>query len=130
MARTNLPLSVLVAGGGIADPAGTAIDQANGMNVVMSTTTIPPAYDAYRGVFLRVANSAAGAHIVTIRAGVNPPSFRAPLGDLTVSIPATSTKWIGPLDMGRHAQQDDSINVDFDAGTTGTITAFVAPRNV
>lgn len=130
MARTNLPISALVAEGGLADPAGTTIDQTNGMNVVMTTETVPPTYDAYRGVFLRVANTAAGAHNVIIRAGINPPAFRAPIGDLTVSVTNGTTKWLGPFEMGRHAQSDDSINIDFDAGFTGTITAFVAPRNV
>lgn len=130
MARTNLPASVFVVENSLADPAGTAIDQANGMNVVMTTETIPPTYDAYRGIFLRVHNTAAGTQHVIIRAGANPPAMRAPLGDLTIAIATTATVWVGPLDMARHAQLDDSINVDFDAGTTGTITAFIAPRTV
>lgn len=132
MARTNLPLSPFVAesASGLADPAGTTIDQANGMNIVMTTETIPASYDAERGLFLRVKNTAAGTQHVIVRAGVNPPAFRAPLGDLTVAIATGATVWVGPFDMARHAQADDSINVDFDAGTTGTITAFVAPRNV
>jgi hypothetical protein len=130
MARTNLPVSAFVAEGSLADPAGTTIDQANGMNVVMTSETIPPAYDAECGVFLRVHNTAAGTQHVIVRAGANPPAFRAPLGDLTVAIATGAVVWVGPLDMSRHAQSDDSINVDFDAGSTGTITAFVAPRTV
>lgn len=130
MARTNLPISALVAEGSLADPAGTAVDQANGMNVVMTTETIPPSYDAERGVLLRVANTAASPFNVIVRAGAYPPAMRQFLGDLTVSVTNATTKWIGPLDMARHAQSDDSINIDFGAGFTGTITAFVAPRNV
>ena len=132
MARTNLPLSSLVAESttSLADPAGTAVDQANGMNVAVTSESIPPTYDAYKGIILRVANTAAAAHNVIVRAGVNPPAFRAPLGDLLVSVTNGTTKWIGPFDMARHAQSDDSINIDFDAGFTGTITAFLLPGTV
>lgn len=127
MARTNLPLSAFVSEGGLADPAGTTIDQANGMNIVMTTETIPPTYDQYRGLFLRVANTGTTGNCI-IRKGVNPPAFRVDIGDLNVSVANGATKWIGPLEMARHAQTDDSINVDFAASFTGTITAFVAPR--
>lgn len=135
MARTNLPVSALVAevsgaNTGLLDPAGTAVDQPNGMNIAITSESIPPTYDAYKGVFLRVANTAAAAHNVIVRAGVNPPAFRAGIGDMTVSVTNGTTRWIGPFDMARHAQSDDSINVDFDAGFTGTITAFLAPGTV
>lgn len=128
MARTNLPTSTLPgeAVAGLADPAGTAIDQANGMNVALASGAIPAAPTA-RMMFLRVNNSAAGAHNLIIRAGAYPPAMRAGIGDLTVNILATSTKWVGPISSGRFAQADGSINVDFDAGTTGTITAFLSP---
>ncbi len=130
MARTNLPVSAFLAESSIADPTATAVDQANGMNVVITTETIPPGYDAYKGIFLRVANTAASPFACIIRAGVNPPAFRAPIGDLSVTVTNGTTRWIGPLDMARHAQSDDSINVDFAAGFTGTITCFEAPGTV
>ena len=130
MARTNLPISAFVVEGSLTDPAGTTIDQANGMNVVMTSEAIPPAYDAYRGVFIRVHNTAASAANFIVRAGSNPPAMRASLGDLTTSVAASATVWFGPLDMSRHAQSDDSINIDFGSGFTGTVTAFVAPANV
>lgn len=119
------------------DPAGTTIDQANGMVVNLTTETIPPAYDAHRGVLLRVKNTAASPFNAIVRAGVYPPAMRTFLGDLVVSVPSNATMWIGPLDQGRHAVQDTTvsptateINVDFQSGFTGTITAFVVPRNV
>ena len=130
MARTNIPLSSLAVESSIVDPVGTAADQANGMNIVMTSETIPPAADAYKGLFLRVANTAASPFACIIRAGVNPPAFRGPLGDLSVTITNGTTRWIGPLDMARHAQSDDSINVDFATGFTGTVTAFLAPGTV
>lgn len=131
MARTNLPLSPLVVEGSLTTPAGTAVDQANGMNVAMTSTAIPPAGDAYKGLFFRVKNTAGSPFAVIIRAGVNPPAFRASIGDLSVTVPATTGDvMVGPLDMARHAQADDSVNVDFAVGFTGTITAFLAPGTV
>lgn len=126
MARTNLPTSTLAGEALLTDPAGTAIDQANGMNVALASGAIPSA-PSVNLLLLRVANSAAGAHNVIVRAGVYPPAFRSGLGDLTLSVPAGATRWIGPLEGARHVQADGSLNVDFDAGTTGTITAFLVP---
>jgi hypothetical protein len=130
MARTNLPLTAFVPNGGLADPAGTAIDQANGMNVATVSETIPPARSGYRGIVFRVANTAGSAYNFIVRAGVNPPAFTKDLGDLTVSVPATTgVRWVGPFDMSRFAQSDDSINVDFSGSFAGTITAFSVPRS-
>lgn len=131
MARTNLPTSTLPgqAMAGLADPAGTAIDAANGMNIALASGAIPAAPTA-RNLFLRVANTAASAKNVIVRAGALPPAFRSGLGDLTVNVTNATTKWIGPLESSRFSQADGSINVDFDAGTTGTITAFLAPERL
>lgn len=130
MARTNLPTSLLPgnAAAGLADPAGTAIDQPNGMNVVLASGAIPAAPTA-RNLFLRVANTAAAPHNAIIRAGAYPPAFRSGLGDLLVSVTNATTKWIGPLEAARFAQADGSINLDFDASFTGTITAFLSPEH-
>lgn len=130
MARTNLPLSALVANGGLADPAGTSIDVTNGMTVAIPTTAIPsgPHLDK---LILRVANTAGAAKNVIVRAGSNPPSFRAGIGDLTVQVPATTgVRFIGPFEVARFAQSDSSLSIDFESGTTGTITAFIAPGAV
>ena len=119
------------------DPAGTAADQANGMVINLTTEVIPPTYDAMRGVLLRINNSAASALNAIVRAGVYPPAMRQFLGDLVVAIPAAATLWIGPLDSARHAVQDTTvsptateINLDFQSGFTGTVTAFIVPRQV
>lgn len=128
MVRTNLPTTLLpgVSTAGLADPAGTAVDQANGMNIALASGAIP-ANPTARMLFLRVANTAAGPLNVIVRAGVKPPAFRADIGDLLVSVTNATTKWIGPLEAARFMQNDNSINVDFAATFTGTITAFVSP---
>lgn len=130
MARTAIPVNKFLANNATAllDPTGTAIDQANGMNVALAPNTIP-AGDSAEALVLRVHNSAAGAHVATIGAGVNPPSFRAGIGALAVSIAAGAIRWVGPLEPARFLQADGSVNVDFDTGTTGDITAFVVPAH-
>lgn len=134
MARTNLPLSKFLAESttGLADPAGTAVDVANGMNVALASSAIPSAASADRLV-IRFNQTFAGAKNIIIRAagGVgagNPPGFRQGKGDLTV--PANNAVvWVGPFELARYVQTDGSINVDFSSGTTGTVTAFLLPKN-
>lgn len=130
MARTAIAVNTLPgnAAAGLLDPAGTAVDQANGMNIALASGAVP-ANPTARNLFLRVANTAVSPFTVIVRQGVNPPSFRAPIGDLTVTVTNATTKWVGPLEAARFMQNDGSINVDFDAGTTGTITAFVSPEH-
>ena len=143
---TNLTLTAPPTSSGAApyltDPAGTAIDQANGMQIQLfggatQLDPIPPAYDAERGLLLRVKNTAASAFNLIVRAGVYPPAMRQFLGDLVIAVPASNTYWVGPFDMGRHAIQDTTVsptaiemNIDFSSGAAGTITAFALPRNV
>src|SRR5215469_15308829 len=134
MARTNLPTTSLIAEAsvatgsytGFADPAGTAADQANGMNIVMATTAIP-AGPPQRHLLLRVANTAASPFAVIVRAGAYPPAFESQKGDLSVTVTNATTRWVGPLEAARHAQADGSLNIDFAVGFTGTVTAFLVP---
>lgn len=127
MARTNLPLSTLVPNGVIDIPAGTTIDQTNGMNIQLPTTAIPAAPNA-DNLFLYVATTNGADKTVTIRAGANPPAFRSSIGDLVVTAHTASGGGIvGPLESARFAQADGSINIDFAASITGKITAFMRP---
>lgn len=134
MARTNLPLSNLIAEAptatgaytGVLDPTATAADQANGMNVQVASSAIPSASSAEL-LLLRVANTFTSPVACIIRAGAYPPAFRQGLGDLSVTVTNATTRWIGPLEAARHIQADGSINIDFGAGFTGTITAFLVP---
>lgn len=131
MARTNLPLTTLAPNSSIAGPAGTNVDVTNGMTIALPSTAIPASPDSDT-LFLVVNNTAAAAKAVTVRAGVGGgatpgPAFRSGIGDLAVSVGAGATRWIGPLESARFAQLDGSINVDFEAGTTGTIIAAILP---
>lgn len=133
MARTNVPLSTLSWNGVIDIPVGTNVDVTNGMNIAFPSTAIPAAPQA-NDVFLYVTNTAGSDKTVTIRNGVGGgatagAAFRAQ-GDLVVTAhTASGGGVIGPLETARFAQLDGSINVDFGAGLTGKITAFIRPRN-
>jgi hypothetical protein len=129
VARTNLPLTKLVANSGVLNPSATTVDQTNGMNVALASESIPAGANSDRLV-LKVDNTAAAAHNVIVRAGAaNPPAFRAGIGDITFSVTNAESAYVGPFEWARVAQSDGSVNVDFDSGFTGTITAFLLPRS-
>lgn len=126
MARTNLPVTVLDPANGVTAPAATAIDVANGMVVALASSAIPSGPNAYDLVIV-FANTFAGAKSIIVRAGANPPAFRAARGDLTVTN-TTQTSYVGPIEPARHAQADGSIFLDFTAATTGTVLALLLPH--
>ena len=142
MARTALPLTTLLGNASQVNLVGTAVDQANGMVVTITTTGVPAVGSLDRIIFY-VTNTFAGVNTVTIRKGANPaylnvPAFRAGKGDLvTANLTAsTGTAWIGPLDPSWFEQPDVSsppvgspqIFVDFSATMTGVIFAFLLQR--
>lgn len=121
MARAALTYSAFVANGHLTDPAGTTIDQANGMRIANAKPEL---------TMLRVANTNGSARVVTVKAGDSPPALAAGLGDLSQSVPATTgVEWLGPFESGRFLQSDGSMEIDFAASFAGTITAFQLPRN-
>lgn len=122
MARTNVPLSKWVGNGHLTDPAGTAVDITNDHVIT------PGSADR---LVLRVTNTHGSPHNVVVKAGAYPPAIASGQGDLTVTVAATTgVEWIGPLESGRFAQADGTINVDIEAAHTGTITAFMLPKAV
>lgn len=126
MARTNLPLTTLTQDGGAVAPATTAVDVANGMNIALASSAIPAGPNPLSLVIV-FNQTFAGAKNIIIRAGANPPSFRKDKGDLQVSANA-QVAYVGPFDPARYLQTDGSLNVDFDAGTTGTVLALLLPH--
>lgn len=121
MARTAVSYSELVANSNLAQPAGTNVDPTNGhiINDAVPELTV-----------LRVTNTNASDRVVTVKAGANPPALAQGLGDLAVTVAATSgVQFIGPLESGRFLQADGSLWVDIGASMTGTITALRVPRD-
>ena len=120
MPRTVLASTALVKDGSVAAPTYVANDFANGMQVNIDET---------ERVFLHVKNTTAGAVNVIVRAGDKDPAFRRQLGDLTVSVPATTgDRLIGPFESARfESNGGGQLWVDFSAAA-GTIAAFRLPK--
>src|SRR6266516_491874 len=106
-ARTALTPIQLVLDGSVADTAGTAIA---GLVAAGATVADPPG--PYKIAFIRVNNSTAGALNFTVRAGgsgltagglaaVATAFEPATIGDLVVSVGATTTIDIGPFTSAR-----------------------------
>lgn len=121
MARTALTVVDLAPNSSIADPAGNAVDVANGHILT------PPAGMAFEEFYLEINSTFAGAKNWTVKAGANPPALAAGQGDLVVSINA-AVKLLGPFTSARFMQADGSLWLDAEAASTGTIKAFHLPR--
>lgn len=78
-------------------------------------------------LLIEVANTALAAKNVTVRAGVSPPALYAGQGDLVRSVAASATHKFGPLSSMRFCQAHGDLYIDFETGTTGTISAFLLP---
>ncbi|EFC80241.1 hypothetical protein [Parafrankia sp. EUN1f] len=120
MARTAVAYSNLVSNGNLAQPAGTALDATNDHVI----NAADPEY-----TLLRVTNTDGSAHTLTIKAGTYPPAWAKGLGDLTVSIAATTgVQFIGPFESGRFLRSDGTMWIDVETSHAGTITAFRLPK--
>jgi len=116
MPRTNLPVTPFVRDG-LTTPGTTAVDPTNGHEV---------AYTKTGNLVIEVNNTAGTAKNVTLRRGdvVLAPGARE---DLVLQVPNAARRFLGPFDSGRFAQPGGKINVDLEAGITGTIAAYLMP---
>jgi hypothetical protein len=106
VARTSLTPTSL-GGGDLADPAGTTIDSTLVTNGVVVNTADP---------------SRTG--------GTDGPAWMGVQGDYDTSVATTATRWIGPFSEARYLQHGGKLNIDFESGFTGTITAFKLTRGI
>jgi hypothetical protein len=120
MARTNAPRTRLPKGASTLQATGVAVDPTNGHVIAAVTeagTTI-----------LDIDSTFAGAKTFTIKAGTpgaNGFPQNAGLGDLVLSLNAQRV--LVPLDLERHMQPDGTINIDVQAGATGTVRVYHLP---
>lgn len=130
MARTQIPLTTLTRNTIVDIPSGTAIDQAHGMYIDLTTTAIP-AGPGSESLTLLVQTTNGADKTVTVKAGVGGgvtpgAAIRAPIGDLTLTAHAASGGGVvGGLESARFMQANNQVYIDFASGTTGWITAFV-----
>lgn len=117
MAQTDITIHYLAANAGQADPAGVASTPGAGNEFIVA----PDGID-HRNVFLRVQNLAASAATVSVLAGaVQADAISAGQGNVTYSVPATSTAWLGPFDSSRVGQPDGSLLIQTSAALTVTV---------
>jgi len=122
MARTAVPVTALTANAENENPTTTAIDATNQHEIASGGET--------DRLLLRIVNTFAGSKVVTIKAGVNPPAFRAGLGDLAITMGAQNDVAYVVLESARFAQADGKINIDVAASMTGSILALRLPKGV
>lgn len=122
MARDAVAITALSANAGVANPAGTTINVTNGANIAGVGDT--------SRLIVRVTNTDASDRVVTFKAGANPPAVRTGLGDLAVTVAATSGDQLIVLESARFVKADGSIDVDFAASFAGKISALRQPKAV
>lgn len=116
MGRTAVTVTDLTAANSSADPEGTTANPTNGHTVSGVTPEV---------LVFRVANTSGTAANAILRAGAQPLAPSSGLGDLTVSVPATTgVVWIGPTESARFLQPDGTVSLDLGTGFTGKVTAF------
>ena len=113
MARTDVA-TVKVAKDTDFTPAGTAVDQPNGMRVVATKI---------RKTFILISNTSASTRVVTVRKATNAQDI--PSADYSsIAVPVTTGLGVlGPFS-GRYIQADGTIWLDFVAGHTGNVMPF------
>jgi hypothetical protein len=120
MSRLVITPKVLVGGGCLGIMAGTGIDA----ETCAAGAAVPQPQDSE--TFLQVDNTSDAARSVTLRAGVDPPG--GAVADLTLTVPAGETAFLGPFESAAFVQADGDLYVDFERGFTGTVRAIQAPR--
>lgn len=115
MARVTLTPTALVPNGGVADPTGTAsvAGAGNGFTV---------AYTGNKSLYFRVNNGTAGSGTISVLAGAQPLAPSSGLGPVTVTVGASATQWVGPVDSARCVQPDGSYTLE--TSVIMTVTAF------
>lgn len=127
MARTAITPRALVANGNLTGATGaTTIDA----TLVTNGVVVDKA--EFERILLRVTNTEASTNTVTIQSGANPPAHAAGLGDLVVTVAATTgVQYLGPFESGRFCQGGadmGDLHIDFETGMTGEIDVLLIPR--
>lgn len=120
MARGSIPITSLVTNAGTI-AAGSAIDTANGMYINAGGDT--------SGLVIRITNTAGTVGTVRFVPGTNPPAFRAGLGTVELTVPATTGEVMVVLESARVAQSGGEIYIDFVTGMTGVVSAYRLPND-
>lgn len=119
MARDAVTVTSLTLNSETAAVTGTTIDPANDLSISVG-------HDTER-LLIEVTNTHGSDHDITVVAGANPPAFRAGLGDLTITVPATSGDVFFVLESARFIQSDGTIHIDCETDHAGVAKAYRLP---
>lgn len=116
MARDTATVTQLTVNTDIAFPTGTAVNVSNGGQVAVT-----------KGMktVLWFKNTNGSDRVVTIKAGDS--SISNGVGDLEITVPATSGHKIVSVETSRFLQDDGYIHLDFAASFAGTFGAIELP---
>ena len=126
MARTAVTLNTLAESTFTTAPTPTSFAAADGASIDVGGYT--------EGVLLRFSytSSASAVSAITVKAGSNPPAFRAGVGDLVLSTSGSNAsavaKDLAIEDSARFIQSDGKIYVDCDTALTTTLSAIRLPK--
>lgn len=72
-------------------------------------------------------NTNGSDRVATVKAGDTGVSLRAPIGDLDITVPATTGERVVVLESARFTQADGTINIDLATSFAGSVTAIELP---
>jgi len=117
MPRTAVTVTTL-SKTGAATAAGTDADPTNGHVVDLD------GHPLEEFVF-RFTNTNGSDRVATIKAGANPPALSAGVGDLAITVPATSGDMtVAGLESARFIQSDGLMHIDLATSFAGTVHAY------
>lgn len=121
MPRTDVPIVTLSRTGAATD-AGTTADPTN--DHVVDLGGVP-----LEEIVFRLTNTNGTERVATFVAGDSPPALSAGLGNLDVTVPATTGDFtVAGLESARFLQSDGTVHIDLAASYAGAVRAFRVPR--
>ncbi len=124
MARTALTPTQLGQDAGTDVKAATVMSSIAAL-VALGSEIVAAKFRPDDKILIHVKNTAGTAKNITIPAG---NGFRSGIGDLVVSVAATSGEAMIIVESARFAQSDGILDIDYETGFTGLIGAYRLPN--
>jgi hypothetical protein len=124
MARQAVTVTALAPGDDVAESAGTTADATNDHVVEAASLNFP-----LEELLLVFKNTNGSDRVATIVAGDNPPALSAGLGNLAITVPATTgVMMIQGLESARFLQSNGDLHIDLATSFAGTVHAYKLGR--
>jgi hypothetical protein len=120
MARVAVTVTSLAAGTAVAESAGVTADPTEDHEILAAALTFP-----LEELLLVFKNTNGSDRVATIVAGDNPPALSAGLGNLDITVPATSgVRMVTGLESARFLQSDGRLEINLATSFAGTVHAY------